>query len=93
MSSTKFPVVHKREVRDQEGVRRVSSMRVGLTNHQSTPCFYVTVHLGFYDQSRNDARVQPYDLPISAAAQLSRLLDQAVQEHLYGTADPKDDQN
>jgi uncharacterized membrane protein YdbT with pleckstrin-like domain len=68
---------------------RVTSLRVQVhpSNHQ-----YISIHFGIHGYGENDAQTKEFVFPIPAAAQLSRLLESAVEEYLYEDA-RKGDQN
>ena len=80
--SIRFPVVNQREL--TEGHARLTSMAVDLSKNQSVPVEYVSLHLGLYNEAKNDGRKLTVDMTISAAAQLSRHLERTVHRHLYG---------
>lgn len=76
----KYPVLYQRELDDLPDDRlRVTSLQVDLAKNQ-----YVLVRLGCYFEGNPDGLMKEFAFPIPASAQLSRLLERAVEEHLYG---------
>ena len=80
---SEYPVIYQREIDDlPDEVLRVTSLRVDLTKNR-----YVSVRFGCYFEGKDDGLVKEFAFPFPAAAQLSRHLKEAVQEHL----DPEED--
>ena len=74
-----YPVIYQSEIDDlPEKTDRVTSLKLGLSKNQS-----ILVRLGCYHGGEPDGLTREYAFPIQAAAQLSELLAEAVQQYLY----------